>query len=63
MSSSPTPLRALLPVPLQLHVSPSTLWDGAWKQGVYDEHSPYEDSRLTVVMKSGRNLAPADVSM
>ncbi|CAM9546733.1 unnamed protein product [Ectocarpus sp. 8 AP-2014] len=42
----------------ELDISPSTLWRGAWEQGVYDEHSPYEGSRLLMVLKPGRTLDP-----
>ncbi|CAM9180492.1 unnamed protein product, partial [Hapterophycus canaliculatus] len=42
----------------ELDVSPSTLWRGAWEQGVFDEVSPYENSRLRMVLKPGRILDP-----
>ena len=49
------------PVCLQMDVSPSTIWKGAWREGSYNEASPFEDSRLTMVMKPGRFLDPSSV--
>eukprot|EP00904_Undaria_pinnatifida_P005045 jgi/Undpi1/1670/HiC_scaffold_11.g05060.m1 len=42
-----------------MDVSPSTIWKGAWREGSYNEASPFEDSRLTMVMKPGRFLDPS----
>lgn len=45
----------------QMDVSPSTIWKGAWHEGTYNEASPFETSRLTMVMKPGRTLNPTSV--
>lgn len=53
----------LLPPPsLQIEISPSTIWEGEWRQGSFDDPSPFETSRLTVVMKPGRTLVHGSVS-
>lgn len=46
----------------QMDVSPSTIWDGSWRQGAFDKTSPFETSRLTMVMKPGRTLDLTSVS-
>ncbi|CAN0335073.1 unnamed protein product, partial [Pylaiella littoralis] len=42
----------------ELEVSPSTLWLGAWEQGVFDEASPFETSRLRMVLRPDRTIDP-----
>ena len=44
-----------------MDVSPSTIWRGAWQEGTYNEASPFETSRLTMVMKPDRALNPSSV--
>ncbi|CAM9881544.1 unnamed protein product [Ascophyllum nodosum] len=38
---------------------PSTVWKAAWREGVYNQLSPFETSRLTMTLKPGRSLGPA----